>query len=113
MNPHLLFNVNAWVRRDGYDYYPSSNPFADFTPALQSATVGQSRSLLNAGGHIEMSYVHGVHNILAGIQYEDTILNESESFGLVDPTANAPCLNADGSPDTNPLVTSQSQCTAL
>ncbi|HTU44384.1 MAG TPA: TonB-dependent receptor [Bryobacteraceae bacterium] len=111
VNPHLLFTVNAWVRRDGYNYYPSDNPFADFTPDLQSSTVGQTRSLLNAGGHIEMSYVHGVHNILAGIQYEDTLLNEKDSFALVDPTANPPCLNPDGSADTDPTVTNQSQCT--
>jgi len=29
----------------------------------------------------------------------------------VDPTLNAVCLNADGSPDTNPAITSQTQCT--
>lgn len=113
VSPHLLFTVNAWVRRDGYNYYPSDNPFADFTPDLQTATIAQTRSLLNAGGHVEMSYVRGVHNILAGFQYEDTILNEKDSFGLVDPTANAPCLNPDGSPDTSPTITDQSECTGL
>lgn len=111
VNPHLLFTLNAWMRRDAYDYYPSDNPFADLTPDLQTATVGQNRTLLNAGGHAELSYVRGINNILAGVQYEDTILDENDRFGLVDPTANAPCLNPDGSPDTSPTVTTQSQCT--
>ncbi len=110
VNQHMLLSVNSWVRRDGYNYYPSDNPFADLTADLQSNTVAQSRSLLNAGGHVELSYVKGIHNILAGFQYEDTILNEKDNLGVVDPTENAPCLNPDGSPDTDSTVTSQSQC---
>ena len=38
-------------------------------------------------------------------------ITERDIFGLVDPTANAPCLNADGSPDTNPLLTNPANCT--
>ncbi len=44
-------------------------------------------------------------------QYEHTFITEKDSFGLVDPTGNAPCLNADGSPDTNPLLTNPANCT--
>ena len=29
---------------------------------------------------------------------QDTILTEKDTFGIVDPTFNAVCLNADGSP---------------
>lgn len=110
VNPHTLFTLAGWVRQDRYYYYPSDNPFADFTPDLQTNTVAQNRRLTNAGGRADLSYVKGVHNILAGIQYEDTILSENDSFGIVDPTANAPCLNADGSPDTNPGMTTQAGC---
>ena len=111
INPNMLFTLGAWVRRDQYNYYPSDNPFADLTPDLQTNTVAQNRSLLNAGGRANLSYVKGIHNILAGIQYEHTLLNETDGFGIVDPTANAPCLNADGSPYTNPAVTNQAGCT--
>ena len=51
-----------------------------------------------------LSYVKGIHNIKVGINYEDTILTENDTFGIVDPTANAVCLNADGSPDTESAV---------
>ena len=39
----------------------------------------------------------GIHNLKAGVTYEQTFLTENDSFGIVDPTFNAPCLNADGS----------------
>ena len=29
INPTTVFNLGAFVRRDGYNYYPSANPFAD------------------------------------------------------------------------------------
>ena len=41
----------------------------------------------------------------------DTILTEKDNIGIVDPTNNAPCLNADGSPNTNPLLTDPAGCT--
>ena len=53
----------------------------------------------------------GIHNIKAGVTYEQTFLTEHDTFGIVDPTLNAVCLNADGSPYTNPAVTDQAQCT--
>ena len=49
-----------------------------------------------------ISYVKGIHNIKAGVIYEHTFLTENDNIGIVDPTANAVCLNADCSPDTNP-----------
>ena len=47
----------------------------------------------------------------SGVTYQDTILTEKDTFGIVDPTSNAVCLNADGSPDTLPSLTDPSQCT--
>ncbi len=86
VNPNTVFTLGAFVRQDQYNYYPSDNPFADFAPDLQSESVGQNRRLTNVGGRANVSYVKGIHNIKAGITYEDTILTEQDSFGIVDPT---------------------------
>ncbi len=46
-----VFNLGAFVRRDGYNYYPSGNPLADLGPAnLQTSSISQYRTLTNAGG---------------------------------------------------------------
>jgi hypothetical protein len=111
VNPHTVFTFGAFLRQDQYNYYPSADPFADFTPDLQSASVGQNRRLTNAGARTNVAYVNGIHNIKIGATYEHTFITERDSFGLVDPTANAPCLNADGSGYTNPLVTNPAGCT--
>jgi len=113
LNPNTVFTFGGFVRQDQYNYYPSDNPFADFTPDLQSATVGQNRRLTNAGVRSNLAYVKGIHNIKIGATYEHTFLTERDAFGLVDPTANAPCLNADGSADTNPLLTNPGDCTGV
>jgi hypothetical protein len=108
---NTIFTFGGWVRQDQYNYYPSRDPFADFTPDEQSATVGQDRSLTSIGGRTSLAYVKGIHNIKIGAQYEHTFLTEKDSFGLVDPTGNAPCLNPDGSPDTSPTLTNPAGCT--
>jgi len=112
LNTSTVFTFGGFLRQDQYNYYPSDNPFADFTPDLQSATVGQNRRLTNAGLRTSVSYIRGIHNLKLGANYSDTIVTENDSFGLVDPTANAPCLNADGSAVTNPLVTNPANCGA-
>ncbi|HUA20308.1 MAG TPA: TonB-dependent receptor [Bryobacteraceae bacterium] len=86
VNPNTVFTVGAFVRQDQYNYYPSNNPFADFVPDLQSESVGQNRRLTNVGGRADVSYLKGIHNIKAGIVYQDTILTENDTFGIVDPT---------------------------
>jgi hypothetical protein len=110
LNANSVFTLGGWVRQDQYNYYPSDNPFADFSPDLQSTTAGQNRRLTNAGARTSLSYAKGVHNIKIGAQFEHTFLTERDTFGLVDPTANAPCLNADGSPDTSPTLTDPNAC---
>jgi len=97
LSPNAVFNLTAFVRRDAYDYYPSSDPFADFGP-IQQETVGQNRSLTNAGATTYVTYTKGIHNIKAGIMYEQTFLNENDQLGIVDPTLNAPCIDAAGNP---------------
>jgi hypothetical protein len=111
VNANAIFTFGGFFRQDQYNYYPSNNPFADFTPDLQSATEGQNRRLTNAGARTNLAWVNAVHNIKVGSTYEHTFITERDSFGLVDPTANAPCLNADGSPDTNPTLTNPNNCT--
>ncbi len=107
---NTVFTLGGFVRRDQYNYYPSTNPFADAAPALQLTTVGQSRALTDAGARASLSYVKGINNIKAGITFEHEFLTENDKFGIVDPTVNTVCLNPDGSPDTNPAFTSLAQC---
>ena len=110
-NSSTVLTVGGFVRHDQYNYYPSDNPFADLGPSnLQQETLAQNRTLTNAGARAVLSYVKGVHNIKAGIVYEQTFLREHDNFGIVDPTLNAVCLNADGSPDTSPSLTDPTAC---
>jgi hypothetical protein len=108
INPTLVFTLGGFVRHDGYNYYPSENPYADLGP-LQSETVGQNRSLTNAGALTYLSYAKGIHNVKAGVTYQQTFLTENDSFGVVNPTLNSPCLDALGNPVSG--FTSQTQCT--
>ena len=80
-----VFTLGGFVRRDHYNYYPSADPFADFSPDLQSSTITQDRTLTNAGARASISYVKGVHNFKAGVTFEHTFLNEDEHLGVVDP----------------------------
>jgi hypothetical protein len=57
INSTMVFTLGAFVRRDDYHYYPSANPFADLSPSLQAETVGQDRTLTNAGLRSDVSYV--------------------------------------------------------
>ena len=40
---------------------------------------------MNAGVRSDISYVKGIHNVKAGATYEQTFLNEHDTFGIVDP----------------------------
>ena len=113
LGPTAVFTFGGFVRRDQYNYYPSGNPFADFVPDLQSQTVAQDRTLTNAGLRSDISYVKGIHNLKAGITYQQTFLNENDKLGIVDPTflgsltdANGnPCVDANGNPVAAPCTT--------
>jgi hypothetical protein len=89
LNASTVFNFGPFIRRDGFNYYPSKNPFADLGP-IQQETVGQQRSLTNTGVHTDISYAKGIHNIKVGGVYEQTFLRENDQIGLVDPTLNDP-----------------------
>jgi hypothetical protein len=117
LNNTTVFTLGAFVRRDKFNYYPSSNPFADLAPALQQETLTQGRTLTNTGVRSDISYVKGVNNLKAGASYQQTFLDENNRFGIVDPTFNAPCLDSSGSPfwtgnsPSNP--NDPSQCASL
>jgi hypothetical protein len=110
ISSNTILNFGGFVRQDQYNYYPSRDPFADLTPGLQQQTIAQDRRLTNTGIRSDISHVKGIHNIKAGIVYEQTFLTEKDRLGIVDPTFNAVCLNADLSPYTNPGLTDPAAC---
>ncbi|HKR26216.1 MAG TPA: TonB-dependent receptor, partial [Acidobacteriaceae bacterium] len=79
-----VWNLTLYTRKDNYHYYPSHDPLADLGP-VQGQSIGQDRSLMNAGVHSDLSYVRGVNNLKFGVEYNQTFLNESEALGIVDP----------------------------
>ena len=106
-SPNSVFNFGPFVRRDAYNYYPSGNALADFGP-IQNESISQARSLTNAGVHTDFSYVKGINNIKIGALYEHTFLRENDNLGLVNPTFNSPCTDANGIP--LPGYASPTQC---
>jgi hypothetical protein len=101
INNNSVFNLGAFVRKDQYHYYPSDDPLADRGPAnLQTSSIAQTRSLMNAGIHSDISYDKGIHTFKAGAQYDQTFLREGDRLGIVDPTYSfsAPCVDPGGNP---------------
>ncbi len=102
LGPSAVLTFGAFMRTDKYNYYPSADPFADWSPDLQGESVSQARRLNNVGVRSNLSYVKGIHNLKAGITYEHTFLTENDSYGIVDPTI-VPgivpsCLDANANP---------------
>ncbi len=100
IDTNTLLTVNPYVRVDEFRYYPSNDPFAD-TPATQS----QNRRLFNYGVKADLSKQWGRHTLKFGIDLKQTRLLEHFNFGVTDPTFNAPCLDDQGNPITDPAVT--------
>jgi hypothetical protein len=98
INANGVFNLGFYVRRDAYNYYPSSNPLADFAVDQQQESVQQFRTLTNAGVHADVSYVLGMNNFKLGGQYQQTFLRENDSIGIVDPTITPACVDNSGNP---------------
>ena len=113
ISPTTVFSLGGWVRRDAFNYYPSNNAFADLGPSnLQQETISQYRTLANTGLRSDLSYVKGINNIKFGATYQQTFLTEHFNLGIVDPTVNAPCLDANGVPVFvgNPGLNDPAQC---
>ena len=116
MGTNAVFTLGGFVRRDGYNYYPSNNPFADLAPGDQGQrqSVSQDRTLLNAGLRSSISYVKGIHNIKAGVTYQQTLLDENDYVGIVDPTFLGSLTDVNGNPCLNGAgVAIASPCTDL
>src|SRR5437667_7669581 len=113
VSPTTVFTLGTFVRRDQFTYYPSGNSFADLAPYLIQETHSQDRTLTNAGIRSDLSYVKGIHNLKAGVTYQQTFLNENNRFGIVDPTflssltdANRnSCVDSNGNPIAVPCTT--------
>jgi Carboxypeptidase regulatory-like domain/TonB-dependent Receptor Plug Domain len=99
VNQNSVLNIGAYFRKDFYHYYPSGNPLADLGPTnLQTSSIYQGRTLANTGVHSDFTYAKGIHDIKVGVEYEQTFLRENDSLGIVDPTYNSPCVDANGNP---------------
>lgn len=96
---YSLFNANAWIRQDQVHYYPSNNIFDD-TPV----TLRSTRRLTNLGLKVDLTYERGINSFKAGVSLVHTPLDEAFAFGITNATFNAPCLNASGTPITDPSV---------
>ena len=107
---NAIFNFGAFVRRDGFNYYPSKNPLADLG-SFQKQTISQNRSLLNTGIRSDYSLLSGKNSIKIGGLYQHTFLRERDPIGLINSTSNSPCLDGSQSPVSG--FTDPGQCAAF
>jgi hypothetical protein len=78
------FTVTPFARQDRVGYFPSRDVFSDVP-----ATLAQQRRLTNLGLKVDLSHIHGRHNIKIGAAGQHTFLNEDFSFGITSPDFNA------------------------
>ena len=106
ISSNTVFTFGGFVRKDQFNYYPSADPFADFSPSLLAQTITQDRRLTNAGLRSDISYVKGIHNIKAGITYQHWFLTENDTLATVDPTFSGLFnqLDANGNSIPNPAM---------
>lgn len=107
-SPNTALTVSPYFREDELRYYPSREVFSDLP-----ATVAQSRELRNAGAKIDLSYVHGVHNLKIGTAVNHYFLDETFNFGITDPAFNPVCLSAGGDAVTMPSLIDPAACASL
>jgi hypothetical protein len=109
ISSNAVFTLVGFVRHDDFNYYRSQDPFADYSP-IQSSSIAQQRSLLNAGARADLTYSKGINSIKAGVAYTQTLLDENDQVGIVSPVLNAPCVDANGNPVAG--FNDPSQCSA-
>lgn len=97
LSSNAVLNIAPYLRRDDFSYLPSANLLNDLGP-IQQESVGQARSLTNAGLHSDLSYTRGHQSFKLGGMYEQTFLRENDTIGVVDPNLNAPCVDVTGAP---------------
>ncbi len=114
VNNTTVTNVGVFIRHDGYNYYPSGNPFADLGPSnLQQETIAQQRTLTNAGVRADVTHAKGIHNIKMGVTYQQTFLTENFQLGIVDPTLVPGLTDGFGNPCLVGGVAVAAPCTTL
>ncbi len=86
---------------------PKRRSFCRFFSGSAERNRRPNRSLTNAGLRSDVTYVKGIHNVKAGVTYQQTFLTENEHIGIVDPAfypaaaAFYNCLDANGNPIPN------------
>jgi len=114
LNNTTVMTVGAYVRHDGYNYYPSGNPFADLGPVdLQRESIAQQRTLTNTGIRADVTHARGIHNIKMGVTYQQTFLTENFQLGIVDPTLLPGLTEGNGDPCFVGGVAVAAPCTTL
>ncbi|MCZ2146398.1 MAG: TonB-dependent receptor [Bryobacterales bacterium] len=107
-NATTLLSINAFIRQDRVNYYPSNDIYDD-TPV----TIGQQRRLTNYGLKADVAMVRGRHDFKTGIQLMQTRLDEAMRLGITASGFNAVCVNGSGGPLDLPSVTNPGACAAL
>ena len=107
-----VVTLGGYVRKDQFNYYPSADPFADFSPALLAQTITQDRRLTNAGIRGDWAYTKGHHNVKVGVISQHWFLTENDTLATVDPTFAGLFfqLDANGNPVINPATNSPYTC---
>jgi len=105
---HTLLTINPYVRKDQFNYYPSSNIFNDLP-----TTQAQQRQLLNFGVKADVSTTSGHHTIKYGLDIKQTRLLENFQFGIADPGFNPICVDSDGNAAGPSTVLDPNKCDAL
>jgi len=112
ISTNTALTLGGFVRHDQYNYYPSNDPFADLGP-INTETISQDRKLTNAGVHGDVSHVKGIHNVKAGVLYQQTFLTENDRFGIIDPTLLPSLTDAAGNPCFVNNAAIDAPCTTL
>jgi hypothetical protein len=80
---------------------------------INTETISQDRKLTNAGVHGDLSHVKGIHNVKAGVLYQQTFLTENDRFGIIDPTLLPSLTDAAGNPCFVNNAAIDAPCTTL
>jgi hypothetical protein len=108
INPHTLFTINPYIRKDEFFYYPSRDLFDD-TPATQS----QARQLLNWGVKSDIAVTSGRHSLKAGVDLKQTRLAEDFGFGITDASFNPICVDSSGNAAGPATLLNPNGCASL
>jgi hypothetical protein len=108
VSARTLITINPYIRKDQFNYYPSSDIFNDLP-----TTQAQQRQLLNWGVKADVSTIAGHHTIKYGIDMKQTRLLENFQFGIADPNFNPVCVDADGNTAGPSTVVDPNQCSTL